>query len=269
MFVKVNDIHASIYCMFCSAKESGSLQLLTRPVRICTIGFLCVDCGADFFIAGSSFTHCIFPTAAPAVLWRRHSTGSSTAKGNKVGWLWYDLCCTQNDTPSENECCSFILLFSPNKTITFCLLRRYTSSVHYDSHRHFIQDVALQPWGQGLEHCRQTIMAIPHSTWRHYKTQLEFQPRHRPQRFKSTTIIYPKKTSEVYTTELNYDCHRLSRRFLSSVELETTGPRKLPQWEGAQVAGDTQGQSSTYPLYCGSPKAGCHWPGVLLFFFFF
>lgn len=105
---------------------------------------------------------------------------------------------------------------------------RYTSSVHYDSDRHFIQNVALQPWGQGLEHCRQTIMAVPHSTWRHYKTQLDFQPRHRPRNFKSTTIIYPKKTSAVYTTELSYDCHRLARRFLSSVELET-GCKKVPQ----------------------------------------
>ncbi|XP_028320706.1 refilin-B [Gouania willdenowi] len=106
---------------------------------------------------------------------------------------------------------------------------RYTSSVLYDSDRHFIQNVALQPWGQGLEHCRQTVVAASHSTWRHYKTQLDFQPRHRPERFKSTTIIYPKKTSAVYTTELSYNCHRLSRRFLSSVELETTIPRKLPQ----------------------------------------
>ncbi|XP_029372680.1 refilin-B [Echeneis naucrates] len=106
---------------------------------------------------------------------------------------------------------------------------RYTSSVHYNSDRHFIQDVALQPWGQGLEHCRQTIMAVSDSTWRHYKTQLEFQPRHRPQRFKSTTIIYPKKTSAVFATELSYDCHRLSKRFLSSVELDATGHRKLPQ----------------------------------------
>ncbi|KAL7400839.1 hypothetical protein ABVT39_018732 [Epinephelus coioides] len=106
---------------------------------------------------------------------------------------------------------------------------RYTSSVHYDSDRHFIQGVALQPTGQGLEHCMQTIMAVPHSTWRHYKTQLEFQPRHRPQHFQSTTIVYPKKTSTLYTTELSYDCHRLSKRFLSSVELEMVGRRELPQ----------------------------------------
>ncbi|XP_019741584.1 refilin-B [Hippocampus comes] len=100
---------------------------------------------------------------------------------------------------------------------------RYTSSVHYDSGRHFIQNVALQPWGQGLEHCTQTITAVSHSTWRHYKTQLDFQPRHRPQSFTSTTIIYPKKMSAVYATELSYDRHRRGNRFLSSIELEAAG----------------------------------------------
>nr|XP_057936124.1 refilin B [Doryrhamphus excisus] len=106
---------------------------------------------------------------------------------------------------------------------------RYTSSVHYESDRHFIQNVALQPWGQALEHCTQTITAVSHSTWRHYKTQLDFQPRHRPQSFKSTTIIYPKKTSAVYATELSYDSRRRARRFLSRVELEVVGRKKLPQ----------------------------------------
>uniref|UniRef100_A0AAQ4RZW3 Refilin B n=3 Tax=Gasterosteus aculeatus TaxID=69293 RepID=A0AAQ4RZW3_GASAC len=106
---------------------------------------------------------------------------------------------------------------------------RFTSSVHYDSDRHFIQGVALRPVGQGLEHCRQTVVAVPHSTWRHYKTQLDFQPRHRPQCFKSTTIVYPKKTSALYATELSYDCRRLSKRFTSSVEMETTARREIPQ----------------------------------------
>ncbi|XP_057695407.1 refilin B [Corythoichthys intestinalis] len=100
---------------------------------------------------------------------------------------------------------------------------RYTSLVNYDSDRHFIQNVALQPWGQSLEHCKQTITAVSSSTWRHYKTQLDFQPRHRPHSFMSTTIIYPKKTSVVYATELSYDRHRRNRRFLSSVELEPAG----------------------------------------------
>ncbi|XP_034025271.1 refilin-B isoform X2 [Thalassophryne amazonica] len=106
---------------------------------------------------------------------------------------------------------------------------RYTSSVCYNSERHFIQDVTLQPFGQALEHCRQTVVTLPHSTWRHYKTQLEFEPRQRLQRFRSTTIIYPKKTSLLYATELSYDCHRLARRFLSSVELKEAACRKLSQ----------------------------------------
>ncbi|KAM4627130.1 refilin-B [Polymixia lowei] len=106
---------------------------------------------------------------------------------------------------------------------------RYTSSVRYDSERHFIQDVALQPRGQGLEHCSQTVMALPHSTWRRYKTQLDFQPRQRAHRFQSTTIVYPKQTRAIYITELSYDCRRLARRFLSSVELEASSRRKLPQ----------------------------------------
>ncbi|XP_077398273.1 refilin-B [Festucalex cinctus] len=100
---------------------------------------------------------------------------------------------------------------------------RYTSSLHYDSDRHFIQNVALQPWGQVVEHCTQTITAVSHSTWRHYKTRLDLQPRHRPQSFTSTTIIYPKRMSSVFATELSYDRHRRARRFLSSVELEAAG----------------------------------------------
>lgn len=106
---------------------------------------------------------------------------------------------------------------------------RYISSVHYDSKRHFIQDVALQPRGQSLEHCSQTVMTLPHSTWRRYKTQLVFQPRQRAQRFQSTTIVYPKHTQTVFTTELSYDCRRLAKRFLSSVELETAKCTNLPQ----------------------------------------
>ncbi|KAJ3591248.1 hypothetical protein NHX12_009194 [Muraenolepis orangiensis] len=106
---------------------------------------------------------------------------------------------------------------------------RYTSSLRYDSERHFIQDVSMQPWGQSLEHCSQTVVALPHSTWRRYKTQLDFQPRQRTRRFQSTTIVYPKHAHAVYTTELSYDCRRLARRFLASVELEAVDRRRLPQ----------------------------------------
>ncbi|XP_055052566.2 refilin-B [Misgurnus anguillicaudatus] len=99
---------------------------------------------------------------------------------------------------------------------------RYTSSVRYDSDRHFIQDVTLQPRGLGLEMCSQTILALPQSTWRHYKTQLEFQPRQRVQRYQSTTIVYPKHTRTFYTTQLNYDGHKLAKRFFSAVELQAS-----------------------------------------------
>uniref|UniRef100_A0A8B9JA89 Refilin B n=1 Tax=Astyanax mexicanus TaxID=7994 RepID=A0A8B9JA89_ASTMX len=99
---------------------------------------------------------------------------------------------------------------------------RYTSSVRYDSDRHFIQDVSLQPKGLGLELCSQTVLALSQSTWRRYKTQLEFQPRQRVQRYQSTTIVYPKHARTLYTTHLSYDGRKLSKRFLSSVELEAS-----------------------------------------------
>ncbi|XP_061781822.1 refilin-B [Nerophis lumbriciformis] len=104
---------------------------------------------------------------------------------------------------------------------------RYTSSVRYDSERHFIQTVALEPRGRALERCAQTVTALSHGTWRRYKTQLDFTPRQRPQSFRSTAIVYPKQASAAYATELSYDRRRRARRFLSSVELECG--RKLPE----------------------------------------
>ncbi|MGH0160769.1 UNVERIFIED_CONTAM: hypothetical protein FKN15_039804 [Acipenser sinensis] len=97
---------------------------------------------------------------------------------------------------------------------------RYTSSVHYDSDRHFIHDVFFLPVGLAMASCSQTVLVLPSCTWRRYKTQVELQPRQQAQRYQSTTIVYPKHARAVYTTTLQYDCRRLSRRFLSSVELE-------------------------------------------------
>ncbi|XP_053502947.1 refilin B [Ictalurus furcatus] len=99
---------------------------------------------------------------------------------------------------------------------------RYTSSVRYDSDRHYIQDVCLQPTGLGLESYSQTIIAVSESTWRRYKTQLEFEPRQRVQSYRSTTIVYPKHARTLYTTQLSYDGRKLAKRFLSSVELEVS-----------------------------------------------
>ncbi|NXT61723.1 RFLB protein, partial [Chaetops frenatus] len=98
---------------------------------------------------------------------------------------------------------------------------RYTSSVRYDSEKHFIDDVYL-PVGLSVAWCSQTIVCVPDCSWRSYKAEVRFEPRHRPRRFTSTTIIYPKHAKTVYTTTLDYNCRKATRRFLSSVELETS-----------------------------------------------
>uniref|UniRef100_G1PKK3 Refilin B n=1 Tax=Myotis lucifugus TaxID=59463 RepID=G1PKK3_MYOLU len=98
---------------------------------------------------------------------------------------------------------------------------RYTSSVKYDSDRHFIDDVRL-PLGLAVASCSQTVTCIPNCTWRSYKAELRFEPRHKATRFLSTTIVYPKCPKTVYTTTLDYNCRKTLRRFLSSVELEAS-----------------------------------------------
>lgn len=98
---------------------------------------------------------------------------------------------------------------------------RYTSSVKYDSERHFIDDIHL-PMGLAVASCSQTVTCIPNCTWRNYRAEVRFEPRHKPTRFLSTTIVYPKYPKTVYTTTLDYNCRKTLRRFLSSVELEAT-----------------------------------------------
>ncbi|XP_019400858.1 PREDICTED: filamin-interacting protein FAM101B [Crocodylus porosus] len=98
---------------------------------------------------------------------------------------------------------------------------RYTSSVTYDSEKHFIDDIYM-PMGLGLSACSQTVICIPDCTWRSYKSEVRFEPRNKPLRFSSTTIVYPKHTKTVFTTTLDYNCRKAMRRFLSSVELESS-----------------------------------------------
>ncbi|VTJ92380.1 Hypothetical predicted protein, partial [Marmota monax] len=98
---------------------------------------------------------------------------------------------------------------------------RYTSSVKYDSERHFIDDVQL-PLGLAVASCSQTVTCIPNGTERNYMAEVRFEPRHKPTRFLSTTIVYPKYPKTIYTTTLDYNCHKMLRRFLPSVELEAT-----------------------------------------------
>nr|XP_025871918.1 refilin-B [Vulpes vulpes] len=105
---------------------------------------------------------------------------------------------------------------------------RYTSSVKYDSERHFIDDVHL-PLGLAVASCSYTVTCLPNCTWRNYKAEVHFKPCHKPTRFLSTTIVYPKYPKTVYTTTLDYNCRKTLRRFLSSVELEAT---ELPGSDG-------------------------------------
>uniref|UniRef100_A0A8C3HQP6 Refilin B n=1 Tax=Chrysemys picta bellii TaxID=8478 RepID=A0A8C3HQP6_CHRPI len=131
-------------------------------------------------------------------------------------------------------------VFSPNPLLSSCPARlcplsfgegvefdplppkeiRYTSSVKYDSEKHFIDDVYM-PVGLGISSCSQTVVCIPDCTWRSYKAEVHFEPRNKPLRFASTTIVYPKHTKTVYTTTLDYNCRKSMRRFLSSIELES------------------------------------------------
>lgn len=98
---------------------------------------------------------------------------------------------------------------------------RYTSSVKYDSDRHYIDNVFLQH-SLGVGSCRQTVVCVPDCTWRNYKTELKFEMQRKPQRFLSAVIVYPKYAKTVYTTTVDYNCRKAVRRFLSSVELEVT-----------------------------------------------
>ncbi|XP_030041740.1 refilin-B isoform X1 [Microcaecilia unicolor] len=98
---------------------------------------------------------------------------------------------------------------------------RYTSSVKYDSDKHFVDNIFL-PVGLGIASCSQTVFCVPDCTWRSYRAELHLEPRNKPSRFVSTTIVYPKHTKTIYTTTLDYNCRKSIRRFLSSVELEAT-----------------------------------------------
>ncbi|MBZ3876730.1 Filamin-interacting protein FAM101B [Sciurus carolinensis] len=66
------------------------------------------------------------------------------------------------------------------------------------------------------------VSCIPNCTWRTYKAEVRFEPRHKPTRFLSTTFFYPKYPKTIYTTTLEYNCPKKLRRFPSSVEPEAT-----------------------------------------------
>uniref|UniRef100_A0A452TYQ8 Refilin B n=1 Tax=Ursus maritimus TaxID=29073 RepID=A0A452TYQ8_URSMA len=170
----------------------------------------------------------LMPVPSPACTW-----AEVCAQGVSVGWAG-----RREPNPASLPCplafaCSPRLCpLSFGEGVEFDPLPptevRYTSSVRYDSERHFIDDVHL-PLGLAVASCSQTVTCVPNCTWRSYKAEVRFEPRHKPSRFLSTTIVYPKYPKTVYTTTLDYNCRKTLRRFLSSVELEAA---ELPGGDG-------------------------------------
>nr|XP_003227934.1 PREDICTED: filamin-interacting protein FAM101B [Anolis carolinensis] len=105
---------------------------------------------------------------------------------------------------------------------------RYTSSVKYDSEKHFINNIYM-PMGLGVSACSQTVFCVPQSTWRNYKAEVHFQPRNKAASFTSTAIFYPFHTTTVLPPFYNYNCRKHMRKFLSSVELESSGNEDGPE----------------------------------------
>ncbi|XP_061458875.1 refilin-A isoform X2 [Rhineura floridana] len=96
---------------------------------------------------------------------------------------------------------------------------RCNSEVKYGSERHYRDDVFYCPVPTVTTYS-ETIIAAPNCTWRNYKSQLIFEPRQKPLRFQSTTIIFPKHAKNIYRTTLNYSLGSAKRWFASSVQLE-------------------------------------------------
>ncbi|KFQ49457.1 Protein FAM101A [Pelecanus crispus] len=96
---------------------------------------------------------------------------------------------------------------------------RCNSEVKYDSEKHYRDDIFYSPIPT-ITTYSETVIAAPNCTWRNYKSQLIFEPRQKPLRFQSTTIIFPKRAKNIYRTTLNYSLGCAKRWFASSVQLE-------------------------------------------------
>ncbi|KAK4813191.1 hypothetical protein QYF61_017626 [Mycteria americana] len=96
---------------------------------------------------------------------------------------------------------------------------RCNSEVKYDSEKHYRDDIFYGPIPTVTTYS-ETVIAAPNCTWRNYKSQLIFEPRQKPLRFQSTTIIFPKRAKNIYRTTLNYSLGCAKRWFASSVQLE-------------------------------------------------
>lgn len=101
---------------------------------------------------------------------------------------------------------------------------RFNSAVKYASDRHF-RDQVYCAQVQTATSFSETVVAVQNCTWRSYKSEVHFEPRHRPLHFQSTAIVFPKHARNTYRTTLNYNSNRNAagrRWFVSTVRLEST-----------------------------------------------
>ncbi|KAG8146379.1 hypothetical protein E2320_012729 [Naja naja] len=95
---------------------------------------------------------------------------------------------------------------------------RCNSEIKYSSEKHFRDDIFYHP-RPTITTYQESITVAPNCTWRNYKSQLLFEPRQKPLRYQSTTIIFPKRAKNLYRTTLNYRLGCAKRWFASSVQL--------------------------------------------------
>uniref|UniRef100_UPI00398F1EE0 refilin-A n=1 Tax=Pristiophorus japonicus TaxID=55135 RepID=UPI00398F1EE0 len=95
---------------------------------------------------------------------------------------------------------------------------RCNSAVRYDSEKHYRDCIYYLPVPTATSYS-QTIIVAHNCTWRDYKSQIVLEPRQKPCRFESTTIIFPKHAKNIYRSTLT---HRPRKWFMSSVQLQTT-----------------------------------------------
>ncbi|XP_036434165.1 refilin-A [Colossoma macropomum] len=105
----------------------------------------------------------------------------------------------------------------PNKELKF------SSAVKYASDRHYRDQVYCAPVPTVTSYS-ETVVAVHDCTWRSYKSEVHFQPRHRPLHYQSTAIVYPKHARNTYRTTLNYNANGSAghRWFVSTVRLESS-----------------------------------------------
>uniref|UniRef100_A0A8C4NN79 Refilin A n=1 Tax=Eptatretus burgeri TaxID=7764 RepID=A0A8C4NN79_EPTBU len=102
----------------------------------------------------------------------------------------------------------------------FAFDTRCTSEVCYKSTCHFQERLECSP-GLAVTSCSHTIIAWPGRVARHHSSVVQLEPRQRPRRHSTATIVYPKQATATFRTTLTCGWPRhATSRFTSRVHLE-------------------------------------------------